>query len=189
MEKYNFSYIKHILREITTSYRYKHCIHSASAARALAESHNEDIIDAEAAGLVHDCAKDIDFKDYSEYDIDIKKIPDYDLLLQKAPGVIHSFASAQLAKKVFGITDACILHACERHTLGNKNMTALDKIIYIADLIEPMRVYKEVEKLRSEAYSHLDTAFMFAVRIKISHLLVHKKYICRQTIEMWNSLV
>ena len=67
------------------------------------------------------------------------------------PLLLHAYVGAYLIYEVYGVNDAAIAQAVWRHTVGGANMTALDKIIYYADMIEPSRAYPEVEHLRELA--------------------------------------
>ena len=67
------------------------------------------------------------------------------------PLLLHAYVGAYLVYEIYGVDDAAVAQAIWRHTVGGENMTALDKIVYFADMIEPSRAYPEVEKLRGLA--------------------------------------
>ena len=85
--------------------------------------------------------------------------------------VLHAEAGAKIASSEYGIDDPEILQAIRLHTTGDRNMTGLDKIIYVADMIEPSRTYPGVEILRQE--TDLDQLTLLALRQSIS--FVQKK--------------
>ena len=135
-------------KELDTE-RYQHTLGVMYTAASLAMCYGEDVEKAQVAGLLHDCAKCI------PNDRKIKMCRDYGLEISKvelnAPYLLHSKLGAHLARVKYGITDEDILGAIMWHTTGRPNMTTLEKIIFIADYIEPGRTkaqnLPEVRKL------------------------------------------
>ncbi|WP_313524729.1 nicotinate-nucleotide adenylyltransferase [Anaerotignum sp.] len=149
--------------------RYIHTMGVADEAERLAEIYGTqgDKQKARVAGLLHDCAKDfpIEVRDRfcKEY-----KVP-VDEYMKKITDLIHPFLGAEVARRDYLVSDEEILGAIRFHTTGRANMTLLEKIIYIADYIEPNREkFDGIEEARRLAYLDLDMAM---------------KYILEQTIE------
>ena len=69
-----------------------------------------------------------------------------------------------IAKTVLGVTDCDILNAIKYHTTGRANMSTLEKIVYIADLIEPSRKYQMVTYLREVVENNFDSGFKISVK-------------------------
>lgn len=117
--------------------RYEHTISVSYICMALAMRYGYDIQKAELAGLLHDCAKC-----FSNQAL-IEKCQEQGILLTQeeldAPAVIHAKYGAWLAQHQYGIEDKEILDAIACHTTGKPEMNLLDKILYIADYIEPRR--------------------------------------------------
>lgn len=117
--------------------RYEHTISVSYTCIALAMRYGYDIQKAELAGLLHDCAKC-----FSNQEL-IEKCQQQGIELTQdelnAPAVIHAKYGAWLAQHQYGIEDAEILDAIACHTTGKPEMKLLDKILYIADYIEPRR--------------------------------------------------
>lgn len=117
--------------------RYEHTKGVMYTAGCLAMAHEYDIDKAMLAGLLHDCAKCI------AHNEKIKICKDNDILINKSeyenPSLLHAKAGAVIAKKKYNISSPEILHAISVHTTGAPDMSTLDKIIYIADYIEPKR--------------------------------------------------
>lgn len=197
--------IKQQLKKLLTPSRYRHCVHVAHTARQLALQHvarrakqhtvltadeKRLVYRAELAGLLHDCAKDIVFSPSRKTHraIDTTKIPHYDFLVTYAPGVIHSFASAQVAEGHFGIHDQRVLRAIARHTTAARTMTLLDMIVYLADMIEPSRQYKHSTYLRALAYRDINAAYAAALAAKLCYLIEHNCVIVPATIEAYNHI-
>lgn len=135
--------------------RYEHTIGVAYTCIALAMRYGYDIHKAELAGLMHDCAKH-----FTDAEL-IAKCENHGVALTKAelaaPAVIHAKYGAWLAKHKYGIEDQEILDAIACHTTGKPEMNLLDKILYIADYIEPRRDKAEnLPRMRWLAFQDLD---------------------------------
>lgn len=142
--------------------RFKHSLNTAKEAVSLAKRYNADEDKAYIAGLLHDVAKGLPKQELeaaaSENNIEIDK---YEKL---NPELIHGKIGAAMVKRDLGINDEEILSAIKWHTTGYKNMTLLEKIIYLADIIEPGRNFKETDELRAIAYKDIDDAMIFGLR-------------------------
>ncbi len=137
--------------------RYEHSLSVSYTCMCLAMRYGCDIDKAEIAGLLHDCGKR--FSD----DIILKKceknkIPLTDAQIE-APAVLHANYGAWLAQKKFQIEDNEILSAILYHTTGKPEMTILEKILYVADFIEPRRnKAPNLAQMRQLAFQDLDEA-------------------------------
>mgnify|MGYP000736057927 FL=1 len=135
--------------------RYEHSLSVSYTCMNLAMRYGCSLDKAELAGLMHDCGKR-----YSD-DIILKKCLKHGLEVTdaeyKALPVLHAKYGAWLAEHKYQITDREILDAIGCHTTGRPEMTTLDKILYIADYIEPRR-YKadNLPMIRRMAYEDLD---------------------------------
>lgn len=109
------------------------------------------------AALLHDCAKCLPEADLMDYAC---KAGDMNLL---QPELAHGPAGAWMARQVFGIDDPAILRSIHFHTTGCADMTDLDKVIYIADKIEPGRNYADLEPIREAARTNLDQAMLICL--------------------------
>lgn len=160
--------------------RFLHTIRVKDTAIKLAKIHDVDVEKAEVAGFLHDCAK---IKDKEELMKEAKK---NNLLLtkemMKAPQIIHSYLGALFAREFYGIDDEDILNAITYHTTGRANMSDLEKIIFLADYIEPMRNFDGVERARELANKDLDAAMYFALNNTLKFLVDHDTYIVLETI-------
>ncbi len=135
--------------------RYQHTLGVMFTAASLAMCYGADIERAQAAGLLHDCAKcipnDKKIKMCEQYGIEINKTE------RRVPSLLHSKLGAYLAKSRYGIDDPEVLSAIQYHTTGKPNMTVLEKIIFIADYIEPMRFKaKNLAAIRKMAFHDLN---------------------------------
>lgn len=162
--------------------RYLHSVGVMESAVKLAEHFGADVEKARIAGLLHDCAKEID-KDEAVRLCDEMKIEiDEEKRVQK--GLLHADLGAEFIKRDFGIDDKEIYDAIKYHTMGRCDMTMLDKIIYLADFIEPnRREFEGLSELRKLSFEDLDKAMLFAVNLSISFVLQKGKVLHKQTTE------
>lgn len=126
--------------------RFKHSLGVAETAVFLAQRFQVDENKARIAGLLHDCARQ-----YANEDLPAEAIKRGIAIgrVEKAmPLLLHAYIGAELIQEAYEVQDQEIAQAIYRHTVGAADMTALDKIIYFADMIEPARSYPGVEELR-----------------------------------------
>ncbi len=148
-------YFRQRLQDKLPPMRYEHSLGVAYTAMALAMRYEYDLDRAEVAGLLHDCAKY-----YTDGEI-IKKCRKHEIPLSEAelqtPAVLHAKYGAWLAEHRYGVSDPEILSAIRWHTTGKAEMSLLDKIIYIADYIEPRRdKAPDLPRMRKLAFEDLD---------------------------------
>lgn len=162
--------INEYLKEKISEKRYVHSLGVAKEAVQLAKQYNADADKAYVAGLVHDCAKEVNPEDAVNL---LKKkyhiIPDSDLIA--VPRLLHGLLGSCIAADEFQIDDEDILDAIRYHTTGKADMGLLTKIIYIADYIEPGRTYPDVDKLREITYNDIDEGILFSLDYTICDLV------------------
>lgn len=149
--------------------RYTHTVGVMYTAAALAMRYHEDIESTMLAGLLHDCGKFAP----AEKQIDLCK--QYHLELTDAelriPALVHARLGAYLAREKYGVHDQRILDAILYHTTGKPNMNTLEKIIYLADYIEPGRkVIPGLEEVRTLAFTNIDEAVCLCSQLTLSYL-------------------
>ena len=103
--------------------------------------------------------------------------------------LMHGLAGSIIAKHIMGIEDEDVLNSISYHTTGRKNMTILEKIIYIADYIEPMRNFPGVDELRKIAYSNLDEALLLSFDNTIKYVITKGQLLHLDTIEARNYIL
>lgn len=125
-----------LMTELDTE-RYEHTLGVMYTAASMAMRYDEAVEKALLAGLLHDCAKCISgenkIKLCNKYHLSVSEVE------KKNPSLLHAKLGAFLAAKKYHIKDKDVINAIASHTTGCPNMTLLDKIIYIADYIEPGR--------------------------------------------------
>lgn len=175
-----------IVKKELTEKRYQHTLGVTDTAIYLAEKYNADVKKTELAAIFHDYAK---FRQISEMK-QIIRDQQYDpTLLQFNPELWHAPVGAYLVEHEAGIKDVEVLSAIRYHTSGRKNMTLLEKVIYLADYIEPGRQFPGVEEARALAESDLEKALIFSVRNTIIFLMKKNQAVYPDTFEMYNDLI
>lgn len=178
--------IKEILKTKLKPKRYIHTLGVLKMAEELAKRFNADYKKAQLAGLLHDCAKDIDIKE--QIKLCKNNGIELDELTMNCPLIIHAPLGAKLAELYYGIEDKEILSAIAYHTTGKGKMTKLEKIIYLADMIEENRDFEGVKKIRSLAKTDLDEAVKEATRYSIEYNLKMDRLIHTNTLNLWNDI-
>ena len=168
--------------------RYSHSIGTAECARVLASIFHLDEEKAYIAGLLHDAAKC--FPKDTLLNI-IESYLDINSAEKENYKTLHAPVSAYVAKNTFGVTDSEILSAIRWHTLGKTDMSTFEKIIFIADKIEPntrdKQYYTDMMKIISEE-NGLNKALLVCYKHTITSLVERNLKICTHTIDIYNSL-
>jgi predicted HD superfamily hydrolase involved in NAD metabolism len=172
-----------IVAEQITEKRYIHTIGVMETAIQLAQKYGEDLKKAEIAAIFHDYAKFRPKEEMKQIIID-QKMPSS--LLEHNSELWHAPVGSYLVEKEVGITDQDVLLAIKYHTSGRPNMTLLEKIIYVADYIEPGRHFPGVEEVRELAQNNLDKALQKTLQNTIQFLLKKNHAIYPDTIETYN---
>lgn len=137
--------------------RYQHTLGVAYTAASLAMRYRMDPETLITAGLLHDCAKNI--PNDEKYDLCKKYKIELNEVEKKAPYLLHSKLGAYIAEKDFGVKDKEILNAIRYHTTGRPGMSLIEKIIFIADYIEPGRdEAPNLTDIREMAFKDIDEA-------------------------------
>lgn len=154
--------------------RYAHSIGTVRAAATLAERYGADPEKARLAALLHDCAKVS--KEKTEAYIERFKLCPCGHA-QRSPGFLHGALGAEVARADYGVTDAEVLLAIGNHTVCSEGMSALEKVVYVADKMEPTRDYPGVAATRAAAMRSLDEGVLACMDDVIRFLTQKKKEI------------
>lgn len=131
------------------------------------------------AGALHDVAKYLKPEDYEDFNLE-KGVP--------SP-VVHAFLGAYIAEKVLKINDEDIINAIRYHTSGRPNMSSLEKLIFVADMVEEGRDYEGVDILREYYEKDFERAFIECLKEETIHLKNKKADIYRLTIDAYEYYV
>ncbi|MCL2525989.1 MAG: bis(5'-nucleosyl)-tetraphosphatase (symmetrical) YqeK [Coriobacteriia bacterium] len=180
-----------LLKERLDDYGYAHSLYAAQTARDLAviyAAEGVDPQDAYLAALLHDWDRGLDRETLlaEATTIGIELTPE----VLAAPQILHAHTGAAQVKHIFPNTPDSIITAIRHHTVGDEDMDALDKIIYIADMIEPTRDSAIVHTLREQVGTvDLNTLFLQAYQATMLHLIHNRKVMHPRTTEVWNALI
>ena len=172
--------MKKRVREMITDKRYEHTLGVEYTACCLAYRYGADPIKARTAAVLHDCAK------YVPHERMIQECEEAGCPVseseRKNAAILHAKLGAYRAKDVYQIDDEDILSAIACHTTGKPEMNTLDKIIYIADYIEPgRRPLPMLDEIRAVAFQNLDKAMYLILKSTLSYLNDKKSDIDQMT--------
>ena len=147
--------------------RVAHGLGGRDTAVELAKRWGADVTDAARAGILHDITKAIDGP------LQLTLCEAYGKILsdfsRRYPKTLHALTGSLVAERIFGENKA-VVSAIEHHTTGNADMNLLEKIIYVADYMEPNRNFPGVETLRELAYTDIDAALKLGLEMTLEHL-------------------
>ena len=147
--------------------RVNHVLGCRDTAVALAKHWGADETDAARAGILHDITKALDGP------LQLTLCEEYGTILsdfsRRYPKTLHALTGALVAERIFGENEA-VVTAIRFHTTGRGNMSLLEKIIYVADYMEPNRSFPGVERLRELAFSDIDAALKLGLEMTLEHL-------------------
>lgn len=175
------------LKENLSMSRFNHSISVSKTAIGLAESNGVDVRKAKLAGLVHDCGKHL--KNEELISLITRHGYEIDEVSRECPQLLHGLAGAVIAKDIMGICDNEILDAITYHTTGRRKMSALEKIIYISDYIEPLRDFPGVQELRIITNENLDKGMLKALDNTIAYVISKGQLLQKDTIDARNFLL
>jgi predicted HD superfamily hydrolase involved in NAD metabolism len=179
--------IRYKLQGTLSPKRFSHSLGVMETSVKLASQFGVDVKKAEIAGLLHDCARELENEEVlklcKEHNIEVDDVCEHE------PKLLHGPVGAVVARKEYGIEDEEILGAIYCHTTGRKNMNALDKIIFLADYVEPGRDFSGVEKVREVVFEDLDKGMVVSLISIIKHLVKKKQLIQKDTIDTWNFII
>lgn len=161
--------LRKAMKKVQDKERYEHTLGVAYTAACLAALNGLDTEKALKAGLLHDCAKCIPAERKlslcQKYGLEVSALE------KRNPSLLHAKLGAKLAKEKYGEKDDDILNAIENHTTGRAGMSMLEKIIFIADYIEPNRnKAPNLELIRKMAFSDIDAALIKILQDTLDYL-------------------
>jgi predicted HD superfamily hydrolase involved in NAD metabolism len=166
--------------------RYDHTLGVADSARKLAERYGADPDKAELAGILHDYCKCWPVEKMREI------LVRHDMPRELIDGdkeLWHAFVGAVVIQTELGVTDPEILQAVRYHTTGREGMSLLEKVVCVADYIEPNRSFPGVDEIRRLAEKNLDEALAAALGGTIIHLVERKRQVYPLTLLAYNDLI
>lgn len=181
---YNIEYFKEHLKSKQTRKRYIHSLNVAEAAVSLAKLYGADEETAYVAGLLHDICKDMPHSEQRSYALDCRFPMSQEEARSKQ--LWHAVAGARYVEIFLDIRDEDILRAIRYHTIGRADMSRLEEIIYVADLISAERKYKDAAKVRKLAYSDFNAAMLEILRFSMECVARKCAYLPVSTAQAYN---
>jgi len=180
LNKIDLKKIEKQVKKALSEERFEHTLGVTYTAAALAMAYGEDMEKAMCAGLLHDCAKEYSGEGLlhlcKKYGITVTDAE------KKTPQLLHTKVGSYFAKTVYKVKDPEILRAIRRHTMGAPNMSLLDKIIFIADYIEPHRNQApNLTEVRKLSFQSLDETMLRILGDTLDYLKQSGKEIDPQT--------
>lgn len=174
------------LEERLTQYRLLHSISVADISRLMARVYGVDQDLAEIAGLLHDWDKN-----YTDDQL-IERCEKFKVPLpddaRNLTSLLHAYTGARAVAEEYPTLPAEVIQAIERHTSAAVDMSDLDMIVYVADMIEPMRSAPSLVPLRSLAGNvPLEELFTQCYQAALEHLIRRRRYIHPDSLEVWNA--
>lgn len=167
------------LQNMVGEWRFQHIMRVVECAKEIAKMVNGDVDKAEIAAFFHDFAK------YANGELLWEKCDEYGLVvtheMNLAPQIIHGYLSAIIARVDYGIEDEDILNAIRYHTTGRANMSLLEKIVFLADYVEPARKTKGLEAIREAIPIDIDRAVYLTLSNTIKYLESENVYIAKDS--------
>ncbi len=180
--------IKELLEAREDEYGYRHSCSCGEFCELVAPLYHIDPETAYLAGLLHDWDRCTPKPELIEQ----ARAEGFDITpeVEAAPQILHAHTGARKVARAFPELDPEIIHAIEHHTVGVPHMSDLDKLVYVADMIEPTRLNPQLDDLREMVGTvDLDTLFMEAYQRSMLHLVRNRKVMHPETIRVWNALV
>lgn len=187
MNRLSFEQLDKLAKETLPEKRYRHTVGVVEAAEMLAEKYGADPEKAKIAGYLHDITKaytaEQQYAFCAEYGIKLDEIE------QNSPKLLHALTGAKYAEAVLGIEDREILDALRCHTTGRRDMSKMDKILYLADYIEVNRDFPGVETIRALIDEGLDAMMRAALIQTVMEVAQKGVPIHPNTIACYNQLM
>ena len=177
--------IQRHLKKKQSEHRFTHSLGVQYTSICLAMKYGYDLSKAELAGILHDCAKHYSAEKLIKI-CEKNKIPITDSE-RKSPFLLHAKVGALLAVDKYGVTDNTVLDAIRCHTTGKPAMTMLEKIVFVADYIEPGRNNApNLDTLRQLSFENIDEAVLAILQQTLDYLKGKKQDIDQHTVETYN---
>jgi len=181
---YSLKKLKKAMKKEQDAKRFEHTLGVEYTAAALAMCYDCELENAQIAGLLHDCAKCL--TDEKRLSICEKNGISVTESERRSPFLLHAKVGAYLAKEKYGVKNPDILNAIRNHTTGRKGMSLLEKIVFVADYIEPGRKQApNLAKIRKLAFVDLDEALLVILEDTLTYLKESGANIDPTTEETW----
>ena len=178
---------KSLIKEKLKEGRFVHSLNVADSAKELARIYGCDEEKAYTAGLLHDVMKNAS----EEEQLNVIAKAGWQLTpCEKANNkLLHAIAGAALMKTELGITDNELIDAVRYHTTARKNMSVLEKVIYVADFVSADRDYPEVDEVRKASRESLEKAMMLGLEFCIQEIAKRRQILHPDSVNAYNEII
>lgn len=171
---------ENVIKERLSEKRFVHSKNVCDTAMLLAKKYGANEESAAIAGILHDITKELDFN--KQIELCEKYCIPLDDMEKNEVKLLHSITGAYFVKNELGIDDKDIFKAIRYHTTGRPNMSLLEKIIFLADYIEPARDFLGVDELREKTFNNIDDALLFAFEMSIKEIQDKNRQVHKNTL-------
>ena len=178
--------IQQEVKEILSEERYIHSVAVMERAEELAKIFNEDIETVKLTAITHDIAKELNEEQIKQYIIENKI--EIDEIEEKQPYLLHGKIGADMCSKKYGFSEK-MRRAIEIHTTGDRNMTNLDKIIFLADKTEKTRDFVDLVEAIEICNKSLDEGMIYCLDVALQSNIKKKRLIHPNTIITRNDIM
>ena len=177
------------VRQRLTPKRYRHSLGVRDCALELAARYGCEEHRVTVASLLHDIARDL--PDHELFRIIREEEPKrvFSEVERSRPVLLHGLAGSLIARREFHVQDAEVLRSIERHTTGAAGMSLLERIVFVADYIEPGRSMEGVREARALAGSDLEGAMLVILKSVFRYLLDKNRVIAADGVEAYNQII
>lgn len=182
IEKY-----KNIIKKMMSEKRYLHSVSVSSVAAKLAKKYNFDEEKAAIAGILHDVTKEM--PDEFHLELFKKHNAKLDEIEKRSKKLWHSISGSIYIKENLHINDEEILNAVKYHTTARKDMTLIEKIIFLSDFLAEDRKYKNSESMRKSAFDDLDGTVIYGLKLQMESFLLKDLLLSKNIFEAYNDMI
>jgi predicted HD superfamily hydrolase involved in NAD metabolism len=183
-----FEAMRKALQERVKPSRYRHSLGVSQTAEQLARIYGVDQRKAAVAGLLHDWDKGLSHKQLKKKAKKRTDVPKY--VRKNMSGILHSFTAAATLRNEFPELTDDVLQAIERHTVGAPDMSDLDMVVYVADIIEPGRTFPDIDNLREMVGEvSLEELFYQTYKANLIYLIGADIAVYPKSLDTYNSLL
>jgi predicted HD superfamily hydrolase involved in NAD metabolism len=181
--------IERCVRFYMSEKRFRHTLGVRDTAVRLAKAYRCSAENAAVAALLHDVARDMPLE--RQQRLVLEGYPRFSCSSEvfRDPLLLHASAGSVLAREDFRVHDRNVLRSIELHTTGGPTMGVLEKVVFVADFIEPGRRFRGVRQARVLARRDLDEAVLYVYGYTLRYLLQKKRYICERSLMGYNELI
>lgn len=185
--RYSRTELIDIVQNQVTKLRFEHILRVEESALKLAQKYLPDQMEkVSISALLHDYAKERPTDDFKIY---VKKYSLEEHILKYGNEICHSIVGAEMIKEELSIYDEEILNCVRRHTIGSPFMTILDQIIFMADYIEPNRVFEGVDEARQITNENLQEGVLYQLQHSLRFFIKNKIEIYPGMLDSYNTWV